>query len=472
MKRLPLAIRMILAVYLIAIGSAILVSWIGADVAQDEVEKRLVDDTVANSASLMEELLLPINTAMLSHLSTISGGQVVITDTGTGRIVAASLPAPQANALRERLRAAGSLPRQLHLGSEGYIVGSQRFRSFGQIGLERELQLHLLVPEARITEAKRATTRRIIHWTALVIAGATIVTILLSWSITGPLRRLAVRVDQLSQATGKDWEGQKLELGRDVFGTAPKEVLLVAESFDRLLNNLADSQNRLARVERLAALGKVAASVAHELRNPLSGMKMHVRLLQDTVTDDPDSRESLDLIGREIERLDLYVQELMALTRDGSRKPETAVEAVDLAAEAGEVLTLLAGKLEHAGVTVEFSAPEAAVISAHRPRLRQVVMNLLLNAADAMPDGGAIQLSVTAGPPVRLAVRDHGPGVQVDGGTDIFEAFISTKFEGAGLGLYISRQIITEAGGDIGYTNHDDGAEFWIEMPPAEGSSP
>jgi len=96
-------------------------------------------------------------------------------------------------------------------------------------------------------------------------------------------------------------------------------------------------------------------------------------------------------------------------------------------------------------------------------------VNMIVNAIEAMPGGGTMTISFepVAGGMVRLWVRDTGPGVRLDDSSDIFEPFTGTKGNSAGLGLYISRQIITAHGGTIGYDNPDTGAAFWFELPAA-----
>jgi signal transduction histidine kinase len=112
-------------------------------------------------------------------------------------------------------------------------------------------------------------------------------------------------------------------------------------------------------------------------------------------------------------------------------------------------------------------------VPAQPEKIRQVILNLMLNAIESMPAGGPIRLSLAPSPGdrVRFSVADSGKGVEPPVGQDIFAPFVSTKEGGAGLGLHICRQIIVQHGGQIGYDSTPQGATFWFELPAAVGSA-
>jgi signal transduction histidine kinase len=179
----------------------------------------------------------------------------------------------------------------------------------------------------------------------------------------------------------------------------------------------------------------------------------------------PNRDEGVDAIEREIDRMGIYLGELMSL---GTGKPEqkAAWSPVKLSTLAESVLTIMAGRCRHLGIQVirQFGDHEPEV-TGDPVSLRQVIMNLVVNAIDAMPGGGTLTVrSRGAGEGVQFEVQDTGHGVQ-ESGISIFDAFATSKPEGAGLGLYLSRQVIEAHAGVIAYENTTSGALFRIELP-------
>jgi signal transduction histidine kinase len=291
---------------------------------------------------------------------------------------------------------------------------------------------------------------------------ATVLAILFSISITRPIRKLAGQMDRLSEADVETASPLFSELLRQ----GPTEVRRLARSFDDLLVRLRQARRRMLQSEQLATLGRISLSVAHELRNPLSGIKMNLRVLKDdeSLRDDP----GMAAILREIDRMGLYLDELMSLSpgsfpQDGRG---LTLSPVRLSVLAGSVLVILAGRLRHAKIEArtDFPADEPPV-HVDAGQIRQAMMNLLVNAVEASPAGSEIRLAVrrTDGR-LRFSVQDGGGGVSADAG-DVFAAFATSKPNGVGLGLYICKRILTRHDGQIGYDSSDTGATFWFEIP-------
>lgn len=227
------------------------------------------------------------------------------------------------------------------------------------------------------------------------------------------------------------------------------------------LDHLVEALNRMLaevrRSERLGVMGQMAAGVAHEIRNPLSSMKMTVQMLRESASKD---RESFDLILREMERLELITAELAGASQPLRKEP------AKLDAIADEVLELMGRRLEHLGVKVEKRFSAAPPVSVDVARFKRCVMNLVLNGAQAMPAGGPLTVEVgTRNGAVRLAVTDEGTGVPEGLGERIFDPFVTTKQDGVGLGLALTKRIIEDHGGKIGFDRAPKGTTFWIEMP-------
>ena len=226
------------------------------------------------------------------------------------------------------------------------------------------------------------------------------------------------------------------------------------------LDHLVDAMNRMLaevrRAERLGVLGQMAAGVAHEIRNPLSSMKMTVQMLRENVKE----TEPYDLVLREIERLELIAAELTGASQPLRKEPAKLDTVVD------DVLELMRRRLEHLGVKVEKDYAAAPEIPVDVARFKRCVMNLVLNGAQAMPSGGPLKVGVGSREGrARFSVTDRGPGVPAELGAKVFEPFVTTKQDGVGLGLALTKRIVEDHGGAIGYDAAPGGTTFWIELP-------
>jgi signal transduction histidine kinase len=228
------------------------------------------------------------------------------------------------------------------------------------------------------------------------------------------------------------------------------------------LDHLVSVMNRMLeevrRAEQLAVMGRMAAGVAHELRNPLSSIKMTVQMLRQ---DAPD-KEPHDLVLKEIERLDLAVAELGGEARPLQREPADLGHVVD------EVLDLMDARLRHLSVTVERKFAPSPRVSVDVARFKRCAMNLVLNGAQAMPAGGPLEISIEPrSPGVRFSVSDAGAGIPPEIRDTLFAPFVTTKRDGVGLGLALTRKIVEDHGGAIGVEARERGSTFWIDLPEA-----
>ncbi|MFO8013628.1 MAG: HAMP domain-containing sensor histidine kinase, partial [Phycisphaerae bacterium] len=158
-------------------------------------------------------------------------------------------------------------------------------------------------------------------------------------------------------------------------------------------------------------------------------------------------------------------------TAAGAGAGEAAVEAVRLEPLAESAVAMLEARCRHAAVTVRCDwGDDVPPVRAGETHVRQVVVNLVLNALDATPSGGTVTLATRHRPDegtVRFSVSDTGPGVRVPDGADLFDPFVTTKSDGVGLGLYVCRRNVESCGGRIGYASGDGGATFWFDLPAA-----
>jgi signal transduction histidine kinase len=234
-----------------------------------------------------------------------------------------------------------------------------------------------------------------------------------------------------------------------------------------VIERLQQSQREALRAEQLAAVGQLAAGMAHELRNPLMAMKVLVQAAGETGPPAVLDGRDLDVLEEEITRLEGLVQTFL----DFARPPRPEKRAFALQPLLGQVVDLVSARAGQQGVRLERDLPaEPVVVRADAGQVRQVVLNLVLNALDAVPAGGTVRLQVPA-PAAgdrRLALRvaDTGCGLPGDLGEHIFEPFVSTKETGLGLGLSICKRILEAHGGAIEAANRPGGgAVFTVRLP-------
>jgi signal transduction histidine kinase len=266
---------------------------------------------------------------------------------------------------------------------------------------------------------------------------------------------------------------------------ATQELLVTVEQAMRQVR-LHGEKRELARraqmSERLAAVGTMTAGLSHEIRNPLNAAALQLSVLERRLQKLPAGAqrpllEPLTLVKDEIRRLDHILEDFLQF----ARPREFVARPIEPGPVVARVLDLLGGEAERRGITVqrdlEPAVPLPAVVG-DQERLRQVLVNLTLNALEATPDGGTIRVACAAEPPeperpddlgrVAISIEDTGPGVEVGLRDRIFEPFFTTKAKGSGLGLSIVHAIVAQHGGTIEVEAGDrGGARFVLRLPLA-----
>lgn len=236
----------------------------------------------------------------------------------------------------------------------------------------------------------------------------------------------------------------------------------------RLRAELRHANEELARSKRLAALGEMAAGIAHEIRNPLGSIGLYARLLDDDLRELPDSRETAQKIGRAVRGLEAIVQDVLSFARE-IRVRRDGVCAGDLFGATLEAV----GPSLLAGVSIERRGAEV-MVEGDFGLLKQAMVNLVRNAAEAMADrlaedaGAERRLTLAArvlrsGRPV-LRVRDTGPGIGEEALDRMFNPFYTTRASGTGLGLAIVHRILDAHGGTVKAKNNTPGPGATVEL--------
>ncbi|MGD0986486.1 MAG: ATP-binding protein [Candidatus Sulfotelmatobacter sp.] len=235
-------------------------------------------------------------------------------------------------------------------------------------------------------------------------------------------------------------------------------VMRDAESVRRIGDEIETSR-------RLSASGRVTGGVAHEVKNPINAIVLHLQLLQNKLSQiDPDTRRHMDIIGSEIQRLDRVVQTLV----DFMRARELHLEEIELRSLLEDVAGLATPDAEARGVTIHQSiSDEPLPIKADVDLIKQALLNVVLNGVQAMPEGGPLTISAhREGNVVVAEITDGGVGIPEDMHEKVFELYFTTKKEGSGIGLARTYQILQWHYGSIEFESREgEGTTFRFRIP-------
>src|SRR4051812_36925416 len=278
-------------------------------------------------------------------------------------------------------------------------------------------------------------------WATLLLAvialGVGVGVMLIATRTLRPLRTLADRAKEIARGDYK----------QRVDASAPDEIGALGREFNAMAAALDEREQRLIRSERLAAVGKIAAQITHEVRNPLSSIGLNAEMLEEETQG--EARKLARAIVKEVDRLTEITEEYLRF----ARLPRPKLEREDLGELMKSLVAFMHQELEGRGVTVDARLdPSLPAVAADEHQLRQALLNLMRNAVEAMRDGGRLTLTagvVDDGRFVELTIADTGEGIAADHLPKIFDPFFSTKEGGTGLGLALTQQIIVEHGGRI-----------------------
>jgi signal transduction histidine kinase len=236
----------------------------------------------------------------------------------------------------------------------------------------------------------------------------------------------------------------------------------------RDLDSLESINTQLQVSERLAALGRITTGVAHEVKNPLNSMRLWLENLKESLSGAPDNgtQQAVQVLDKEIDRLDEVVKRFL----DFTRPMEVRLEATQLAEVLQEVLEVAKPQLRKSRVQVAQLLPmDVPEVYVDRALLKQAVLNLVLNAVEAMPNGGQLRLTLSRRAEMaEITVSDTGKGIPPENRQKIFQLFFTTRPGGSGIGLASTFRIVQLHNGSIDFTSEvGRGTTFRIELPLA-----
>jgi two-component system, NtrC family, sensor histidine kinase HydH len=245
--------------------------------------------------------------------------------------------------------------------------------------------------------------------------------------------------------------------------TGPPEVRELGAAFETMMHDLAKSQEQLTRAAKLAVVGEMAAAMSHEVRTPLGILRSSADVLNREKNISNEGKEVVGFITSETERLNKLVSTLIDAARP--RTP-TFVEA-SLNGLITNVLALLRAQAQAKNINITFIPETELVANIDNDQMVQVMMNLLMNAIQILPNDGKIEVTLRDQTDhLEIAVADNGTGIPEENQTQIFEPFFTQRAGGVGLGLAIVRQIVQAHSGEINYQKSQmGGAQFTIQLP-------
>ncbi len=241
------------------------------------------------------------------------------------------------------------------------------------------------------------------------------------------------------------------------------------EKIQRTTADLRKTEAQLIRSEKLAALGQLAAGIAHEIRNPLTSINILIHSLTENLSSGDSHREDLKVIEEEINRINEILDRFLRFAKPAA----PLLERTDVASIFEETLQLIRPRIEKQRIVVRKEFQALPIILMDREQIKQVALNLLLNAVQAMPEGGTLTLrgqNSEEGQWIRISIQDSGMGIPSEDMNKLFDPFFSTKEGGVGLGLSIAHRIVDQHHGKIEVeSNPGEGTLFALWLPIDNG---
>ena len=421
---------------------------------------------VRSTAAVVSRSDFALNPSILARVKDITGTDV-ITYTTAGVVLASTLPENRRAALAP-LVTMSDATRELMTAPDGTTVlrrtecaGTPCYLAYRRVSNRPDAMVALLEDTSELSTATAGITRAILLSAVLSLVVMALVSQMVTRRVTGPLERLVAFTRDVSSGASR----RRADVGDDEIGR-------LAGAFNQMLDRLDQAQDALVRSEKLAVTGLLAARVAHDIRNPLSSIKMQTQLIVQSRMSGDQARPLLQAVLHDIGQVESVIRDLLELARPG----ELNLVPTDLNVIVGEVLQQMAPQLVHRKIAVTRNFVERPpAIQLDADRFKQAVLNVIVNAADAMPQGGVLQVATRTTdtePALVLEIADDGVGVPAEILDRVFDPFVSSKREGVGLGLVNTKAVVEAHGGRITLAaRQPKGTSVTIWLPVATASS-
>lgn len=317
-------------------------------------------------------------------------------------------------------------------------------------------ELHIGIKEGRITQTLNRTRNLIISLTIIVTLFGSFLSFSLSRLTTKPLSTLVEFTHNLVKG----------DFSKSIEIKSRDEVGDLATTFNNLSHELklnrermAESYKQMLRTEKLTALGRLSAGLAHEIRSPLTSIKV----LFQTFRDNPAlTKEDMRVVLSAVGQMDHLLKRFLKF----AKSDEVSLSDVDINSLIKQVISLARYQIKEQSINVNIELGKLSPVKADKALMQQALLNIVLNAIEAMPEGGSMTLSSNLDDDhLIVSVRDTGHGIPENIRCRIFDPFFTTKNDGTGLGLSIAHNIVSLHSGNIGLESDGQGTTFTIKLP-------
>jgi len=393
-----------------------------------------VHSQVLNTVEVISRGGFAFNTAILRSVKAITGADVITFD-ASGTVLATTVEPSRAAWVGMVVAAPADGTEPLEAGVHEMSCDAPCHVSYRPVEGRPGVTVAVVAESAEAAAAIRAVARTLVLTALAGLAVLAVVSQVVARRVTSPIEQLVTFTHNVADG------------GRARARTGGDEVGRLGHAFNEMLDRLDASQSALVRSEKLALAGLLAARVAHDIRNPLASMKIHAQLLEPRVRGDARSGTLINAVLDDISQVESVIRDLIELARPGAIRRMPA----DMNALLRTVLRQLDARLLHRKVGVELDlADRLPLVNIDTERFAQALLNVFVNAVDAMPNGGTLGVRTRAtGDHVVVDIEDDGVGVDADILDRVFDPFVSSKPGGVGLGLVNARAVVESHGGRI-----------------------
>jgi signal transduction histidine kinase len=452
--------RIVIPFVLVALIATSAVAYVALSVITRALQSR-VQAQILSASEVVSQTGFALNETILRSARAITGAEVV-TFTVQGDILAATVDRRMPpewlaaivtpDAAREALSAGGPTPiKQMSCGAPCLVVYRPVVATPGTV-------VALAAETSELAAATGTIARTILVATALSLVVMLLVSQTVARRVTRPIEELVTFTRDVSAGDSR----RRARAGED-------EVGRLASAFNEMLDRLEASRDALVKTEKLGLAGLLAARVAHDIRNPLSSIKMQAQLLNARLPAQ-ERGGALDAILHDIAKVEWVVQDLLELARPG----ELRVRWQSINIIVRDTLQQLSPQLAYRKIRTQLALDDGLpAMPMDAERFKLALVNIIVNAADAMPRGGVLEVSTRrarGASTMQLEVCDDGTGIDPSLVDRLFNPFVSTKRDGVGLGLVNAKAVVEAHGGTIGLAPRDPrGTRVTISLPIQEG---